>query len=414
MVSTGWRTAATVIIIIIGAALLTFSVYIWRRQKMLRRGAQLPEMQQRFMSSYAGDPEAHMPLLFTANGTPPLPPKTQPTSHQRDRSGDVDEWGFRIRVPPARVPVPPMTMPEPSEAVDVGDKAAGHQRDPEAAIPMPEPSVIHKLFPTPSLLQFPRLQFTRQNTRLGRLPSLRIQFLRESNQVVSSPIYGFPEPDKRASLPASTSSGPSTLSRPFATMATSPLPPLEPVSPISISRSSPSTTGMQPERNDSIAIKTERSDSIASVGHNLFTRKTSTEDASYQAFSRDSSQKSRPSATTVARGNGSASSSSSGVASGSGLRRGTTWTPNVLGNYSHWKGVVQDTWAANVQEQQAEMSMPRVESPTGQIRVADAYRPMPTVSEAPENVVAVALPRPLPQPPAVRPTLTVDTGVAGS
>ena len=278
---------------------------------------------------------------------------------------------------------------------------------------MPEPSVIHKLFPTPSLLQFPRLQFTRQNTRLGRLPSLRIQFLRESNQVVSSPIYGFPEPDKRASLPASTSSGPSTLSRPFATMATSPLPPLEPVSPISISRSSPSTTGMQPERNDSIAIKTERSDSIASVGHNLFTRKTSTEDASYQAFSRDSSQKSRPSATTVARGNGSASSSSSGVASGSGLRRGTTWTPNVLGNYSHWKGVVQDTWAANVQEQQAEMSMPRVESPTGQIRVADAYRPMPTVSEAPENVVAVALPRPLPQPPAVRPTLTVDTGVAG-
>ncbi|KAI9061372.1 hypothetical protein FKP32DRAFT_1604887 [Trametes sanguinea] len=382
MVSTGWRTACSVIVIIVGAALLTFGVYVWRRQKMARRATAVPEMRQRFMSSYANDPESHMPLLYSASRNPPVPPKTQPTSRQSDRLPEVDEWGFRLRPsPPRRVPVPP--MPELSES-DMRDKetsALAHHEpsDVEAAISMPEPSVVHNLFQAPSFLSFPRVQFSRQNTRLGRLPSLKVQFVRESSRVVSSPVQGLP--DKRASLPQSDSSGPSTLSRPFATMANSPLPPLEPVSPISITRSSPS---LEP-------IKSERSDSIQSIGHNLFTRKGSGEDGSYQGFSRNSSQQSRLQTGAVARGNGSASSGSSSGASGSGLRRATTWTPNVLASYSPWKGVVGEGWTEPEQPQhehppqlqpgqggQQPVASPPPSSPTGQIRVADAYRPMPT------------------------------------
>ncbi|KAI0363998.1 hypothetical protein BV20DRAFT_59823 [Pilatotrama ljubarskyi] len=386
MVSTGWRTAATVIIIIIGAAMLTFGVFLWRRQRMLRRAAQHPEMQQRFMSSYAGDLEAHTPLLYS-DITPPLPPKTLPSSHQRAPSGAVDELGFKLRVPPARVPVPP--MPVRSPAPDTREVCVSRS-DPEAAMPMPEPSALHKLFPSAALLQFPRVQFSRTNTRVGRLPSLHIQFLRESEQVVSSPMHGLPDPDKRISLPESTVSAPSTLSRPFATMAKSPLPPLEPlepISPISITRSSPTSVS-----------KTDRSDSVGSIGHNLFTRKASAEDMSCAAFSRNPSQQSRLSPGTIVRGNGSASSASSG-SSQALLRRATTWTPNVLASYSPWKGVVQENgWAVDGQ-QSGEAGPSRVESPGGQIRVADAYRPMPTLTETAENVAAATMPRPLPAEP---------------
>ncbi|OSC98471.1 hypothetical protein PYCCODRAFT_1003363 [Trametes coccinea BRFM310] len=405
MVSTGWRTACSVIVIIIGAALLTFGVYVWRRQKMARRAASVPEMRQRFVSSYANDPESHMPLLYSASRNPPVPPKTQPTSRQSDRSADVDEWGFRLRPsPPRRVPVPP--MPELSDMRDKETSALAQleHSDVEAAISMPEPSVVQNLFQAPSFLSFPRVQFSRQNTRLGRLPSLKVQFVRESSRVVSSPVQNLP--DKRASLPQSDSSGPSTLSRPFATMASSPLPPLEPVSPISITRSSPS---IEP-------IKSERSDSIQSIGHNLFTRKASGEDTYFQAFSRNSSQQSRLPSGAVARGNGSASSGSSSGASGSGLRRATTWTPNVLASYSPWRGVVEEGWAEPEQPQrnhppqlqpgqggQQLAGSPAPSSPTGQIRVADAYRPMPTVSEMPEPALSITipvLPRPLPLPPS--------------
>ncbi|KAI0351990.1 hypothetical protein OH77DRAFT_1523680 [Trametes cingulata] len=342
-------------------------------------------MQQRFMSSYAGDPEAHTPLLYD-DITPPLPPKTQVSSHQRDPSGAADEWGYKLRVSPSRVPVPPMPTPTPPPEVR---EVSTSRNDPEAAMPTPEPSAFYKLFPTATLLQFPRVQFSRTNTRMGRLPSLHIQFLRESERVVSSPTSGLPEPDKRVSLPQSTISAPSTLSRPFATMSSSPLPPLEPISPISISRSSPTSQSK---------TSPERSDSIGSVGHHLFARKASAEDVSSLAFSRNPSQQSRPSpgtgALTLARGNGSASSASS---TAGGLRRATTWTPNVLASYSPWKGVVQGNgWADGLQAPDAGPS--RVESPGGQIRVAEAYRPMPTLTETVENVAAASFQRPLSEP----------------
>ncbi|KAI0669443.1 hypothetical protein C8Q78DRAFT_177377 [Trametes maxima] len=408
MVSTGWRTAATVIIIVVGAALLTLAAHIWRRQKMRRRVADHPEMQQRFMSSYAGDPESHMPLLYADSGPPP-PPKTQVSSHQRDLSGDVDEWGFRLRTPPTRVPVPPMPISR-DPSLNVSEAPREHNDlDATPPVSVPEPSILHKLFPTPALLQFPRIQFSRDTTtpgRRGRIPSLRIQFLRESNQVVSSPTYAFPEPDTRSSLPESASSAPSTLSRPFATMSTTPLPPIakvEPISPISISHTSPSSAA------PSVAANTERSDSVGSVGHNLFARKFS--DASTYGFSRNPSQQSRVSpggsssgggggsgSGSVSRGNGSASSGSS--VGGGPLRRATTWAPNVLASYSPWKGIVQgDYLEVAPQHGAGEVGSPsRIESPTGHIRVADAYRSMPTVLEAPENVPAPSMPRPVVDP----------------
>ncbi|CDO77606.1 hypothetical protein BN946_scf184936.g31 [Trametes cinnabarina] len=416
MVSTGWRTACSVIVIIIGAALLTFGVYIWRRQKMLRRAANVSEMRQRFGRSYANDPEAYLPLLYTTRN-PAVPPKTPPTSRQADRSGDVDEWGFRLRPSPLRrVPVPP--MPDLSDIQEKETSALAHS-DPQAAISMPEPSVLHDVSQTPSFFSFPRVQFTRRDTRLGRLPSLKVQFVRESNRVVSSPVQDLAA--KRVSLPQSEFSRPSTLSRPFATMANSPLPTLEPVSPISITRSSPSTDARSSPSVE--PIKSERSDSIASVGHNLFTRRTSGEDVSYQAFSRNSSQRSRPLLPeTVGRGNGSGSSGSSSRASGSGLRRATTWMPNVLASYSPWKGVIEADWTESEQHPRRErehllqlppgqppepVESPPPVSPAGQIRVADAYRPMPTVSEMPEppalSIFIPAPPRPLPAPPSQPP-----------
>ncbi|KAI0645009.1 hypothetical protein C8Q79DRAFT_745557 [Trametes meyenii] len=407
MVSTGWRTAATVIIIIVGAALLTLTAYIWRRQKMRRRMADHPEMQQRFMSSYAGDPESHMPLLYTDAG-PPLPPKTQVSSYQRDLSGDVDEWGFRLRTPPVRVPVPPMPISR-DPSLNVSEAPRDHNDlDATPPVPVPEPSVLHRLFPTPALIQFPKIQFSRDTTpgRRGRIPSLRIQFLRESNQIVSSPTYAFPEPDKRTSLPESASSVPSTLSRPFATMSTSPLPPiapLGPISPIDISHTSPSGATPSSDRDaSSVAANTERSDSIGSVGHNLFARKVSDASTTY-GISRNPSQQSRVSpgsgSGSVSRGNGSASSGSSvgGGGGGGALRRATTWAPNVLASYSPWKGIVQESYLDAGAGAEAG-SPSRVESPTGHIRVADAYRSMPTVLEAPENVPAPSMPRPVVDP----------------
>ncbi|KAI0629656.1 hypothetical protein C8Q77DRAFT_1212500 [Trametes polyzona] len=402
-----WRTACTVIVIFIGAALLTFAVFIWRRRKMLRRPAPRPEMQQRFMSSYAFDPEAHTPLLYS-EAAPPLPPKTQTTAHHRDRSGDVDEWGFKLRVPPPRVPVPPLYLPSEPKADEEGARPRSNA---DSTIPMPEPSVVHKLFTPSTLLQFPKLQLTRDNTRVGRFPSLHIQFVRESSQVVSSPAATtFPEPDKRVSLPESMSSVPSTLSRPFATMSNSPLPPvppIPPISPISISHVS-ETSG---------ALST-RSDSVASVGRNLFARKASGEDVSEIGFSRASSQQSRPPRTPIPTTNGAASRSSSSGSrplahdpslslSSGAQRQETAWSPNVMASYSPWQGLVRDSWSsAGDSEPLPEPGSSRaVESPTGQIRVADAWRPMPTLEEGPESVVGAraSMPRPLPEPPASPP-----------
>ncbi|KAI0827746.1 hypothetical protein BC628DRAFT_1368232 [Trametes gibbosa] len=354
---------------------------------MSRRIAPRPEMQQRFASSYALDPEAHQPLLYT-EATPPLPPKTQPTARQDVRSGDVDEWGFRLRAQPVRVPVPPMYVSEPESMEERARPPSGP--DVAAPISMPEPSVVHRLFPTSALLQFPKIQFTRDNPRLGRLPSLRIQFLRESNQVVSSPVTDmFPDNDRRLSV----SSGPSTLNRPFATMAVSPLVPLAPLSPVSISRVSPSA----------------RSDSVASVGQHLFARKASAEDGSDVMFSRASSQPDGLSPSNVlGQGNGSSASFASSARSdaNSGMRVDTAWSPNVMASYSPWKGVVHGSWTEPSQLHVQARSPQLVESPAGQLRVMDAWRPMPTVSENTENAATISglsLPRPLPEPPATTP-----------
>ncbi|KAI0765704.1 hypothetical protein BD413DRAFT_615603 [Trametes elegans] len=374
MVSVRWRTAAIVIIIIIGAALLTFAVHIWRRQQALRRAARLPdpEMQPRFMGSYAGDPESHMPLL-PADLSPPVPPKTQQPSHQRERSADIDELGFMLRPQSSRMPAPP--MPSPVAAYDPArkDGVARSRGEPQDVTSMPEPSVFQRLFSNAPLLQFPKVQFGRTNTRMGRMPSLHIHFSQESTQIVSSPVEDvFPDIDRYERLPQSVASTASMLSRPFATMAAS-IPPLQRLSPISMlhpithmpsihapatAASSPSSVAPPSVLPPSSGTQSVRSDSIGSVGHHLFTRKATGEDATSSAtFSRNSSQQSRPSPGTVesaaiARGNGSASSRSSGVGGGGGslyapaaVRRSSTWTPNVLASYSPWKGVVQGGWA---------------------------------------------------------------------
>ncbi|OJT11743.1 hypothetical protein TRAPUB_11731 [Trametes pubescens] len=336
-------------------------------------------------ATYAFDPEAHTPLLYS-EATPPLPPKTQSTTRQADSErygdADADEWGFRLRPPPTRVPVPPMYPIEPEHEPEPTEGSTRPRSTPDAAaIPAPEPSVVHKFFSNSALLQFPKIQFTR-DPATRRLPSLHIQFLRESSQVVSSPANAaFPDHNKRASLPESTSSGPSILSRPFATMANSPLPPVAPLSPISMEPPEP-----EPQTSTSTA-PTGRNDSITSIGHHLFARATSTDDVSEATFSRTTSQRSglklSPSPSVLARGNGSASSSSAGTSGGS------AWTPNVMASYSPWKGVVRDSWA--------EPSPGRVESPEGHLRVADAWRPMPTLEEnlSLENVgVGVSVPAP--------------------
>ncbi|KAI8970987.1 hypothetical protein BD414DRAFT_501294 [Trametes punicea] len=389
-VSTAWRTACAIIVIILGAALLTLVVYIWRRQKALRRPTGDPDMRQRFMNSYAGDPEARLPLLDTGEA-PSLPPKTRTDSFHKDSPGEADEWGVKMLPSPPRGP--DKSMPDLSELRDEASESALPRSNPEAVVSMPEPSLIHRLF-----LHLPRIQFPRDNTRLGRLPSLRVQFLRESNQVVSAPVQGMPALDKRASLPLSTSSGPSTPSRPFATMASSPPRPISPASPTSAPQSPRAT-------NES---HTERSNSIASIGHHLFSRKASGEDIAYFAFSRNPSQYSRlmPGPMGAAPGSGSASSESHSAGSASGLRRSSTWTPNILASYSPWKGVVQESWTeasplhSPLPEEPSQVeSALRPESPTGQLRLAEAYRPMPTLSEMPESVAATTIPRALPEPP---------------
>lgn len=401
-VSTGWRTACAVIVILVGAALLTFGIFVWRRAKMLRgAGAPhpRPDMQQRFMhATYAFDPEAHTPLLYS-EATPPLPPKTQPSTRQAeaeaerygDADADADEWGFRLRPPPTRVPVPPMYPTEPEPQLEPTAESTRPRSTPAAAAnttPVPEPSAMQKFFSNPALLQFPKIQFTR-DPATRRLPSLHIQFLRESSQVVSSPVNAaFSDHSKRASLPESTSSGPSVLSRPFATMANSPLPPVAPLSPISMDPEPQMEPSMGP---------TGRNDSITSIGHHLFARATSADDVSEATFSRTTSQRSAlklsPAPSVLARGNGSASSSSAGTSS-SGMG---AWAPNVMASYSPWKGVVRGSWS----EPSGGPSPGRVESPEGHLRVADAWRPMPTLEEnfSLENVaLGGSVPRRLPGP----------------
>ncbi|KAI0800222.1 hypothetical protein C8Q74DRAFT_398942 [Fomes fomentarius] len=306
MVSTGWRTASTVIIIVVGAALLTFAIFIYRRQKQLREGPIGPEMQQRYKGSFAGDPEAHTPLLMVGGELPPIPPKSAPFAHQRNLSvesftyqrngpsvGDLREVGGRVRAPRPRVPVPPM-FPEPSVPA-IQERRSLHG-EPKAAppFPVPEPASPSKplLFPFANI-QFPRIQI-KSDGKKGRLPSLRIEFQRESNQVISSPGSAYrPPPSAKHTPPPSTVSAPSTYSRPFATMASSPLPEIPRISPIAIDRRSPTASAPNSAANSVINIAREDasspSTSVQDVGHGLFTRKLSTEAGSFQTMSRNSS-----------------------------------------------------------------------------------------------------------------------------
>ncbi|KAI1790375.1 hypothetical protein LXA43DRAFT_512182 [Ganoderma leucocontextum] len=455
MVSTGWRTACAVIVIIVGAALLTFAVFVYRRRNYFGRAQNRPEMRQRFMSSQADDPEAHISLLNASEMMPPVPPKTPAMSHGRsfsggrpsfpshDRStsyGSADELGEpfreRTRSAPTRVPVPPL-FPEPE--IDV-ERVSYQDGEPDAPMSMPEPSLPS----SPSLLDrihFPRIQLNTQGGRKGRMPSLKISFVRESNQAISSPGNGYRPPSHLEGRPPSASSGPSSLSRPFATMSKSPLPPIRPVSPlslvntnISIHAQSPSTraaTPQDPPQNanwDSSAaaapppgsplppeheaerLSASSPTSITTVGldnfsRNLFTRNLSTDgSSSCPSFtvSRGSSyQTGRPiSMSDVARhsslssGSGSGAGAGAGSASGQGLRRATTWVPNVLAPYSPWHNVVPMPGGGDAHDP---ASSP---SPTGQLRVADAYRPMPTLQENPSETASVSpitLPRSLPE-----------------
>ncbi|KAI0753378.1 hypothetical protein C8Q80DRAFT_1351650 [Daedaleopsis nitida] len=433
MVSTGWRTASTVIIIVVGAALLTFAIFIYRRQKMLREGLIAPDMQQRYMDSYAGDPEAHTPLLFPPESVPPLPPKTEPfllqrstssfqiLAHQRNGSsvGSVRDREDRV----GRVPVPPM-FPEPSIVSEQRRSLHGDSKAP--AVPFPElspaPAYRQFLFPLANL-QFPRIQIKSDGTK-RRFPSLRIEFLREHNQVISSPGEAYNASTTRQTPPPSSTSAPSTYSRPFATMGTSPVPqvpPLPSISPIYIARQSPSTVsnrttnGSAPNSAaDSVLEADEYSSpaSVQSVGQGLFSRKLSTEDASFQTVSRNSSTRpvsdpGRPSRTFSTSSRSSLSNpnsnSSSGSSVGAPLRRTTTWVPNVMASYSPWHGVVSQ---ARYQPGGAKDAGDRPESPTGELRVADAYRPMPTVQETPELTPAT-LPSSLPE--AIPPYMQVPS-----
>ncbi|PIL33741.1 hypothetical protein GSI_04366 [Ganoderma sinense ZZ0214-1] len=443
MVATGWRTACAVIVIIVGAALLTFAVFVYHRQKYFGRVLGRPEMRQRFMSSQTDDPEAHISLLNASEMMPPIPPKTPVMSHGRsfsggrpsflfhdrgvsygsaDELGEPESYHDKPRSAPTRVPVPPM-FPKPE--IHVEQPSYG------VPIPMPEPSLL----PSPSLLdriQFPRIQLNAQGDRKGRLPSLKISFVRESNQVISPPgdQYRPPSHLEADGRPPSASSGPSSLSRPFATMSTSPLPPIRPVSPLSLANTnisihaqSPSTRAASPQDPAPHADKrppplpldheTERLSassptSITTAGldnfsRNLFTRNPSTEGSSISpslAVSRGSSYQAGRPISDVARhsslssGSGSGSGVGSGVGSapGQGLRRATTWVPNVLASYSPWHNVVPIPGSGG-----DAASSP---SPTGQLRVPDGYRPMPTLEENPSEATSVSpitLPRSLPE-----------------
>ncbi|KAI0740802.1 hypothetical protein C8Q76DRAFT_709061 [Earliella scabrosa] len=423
-VSTGWRTASTVIIIIVGAVLITFAVFIYRRRKTWREGSNAPEMQQRYMDSFAGDPEAHTPLLIPPDGAgmPPIPPKTEPFAHDRSTSslgglthhrngssiGGLGELGDATRSRPSRVPVPPM-FPQPSVVSDHRPSFHDEHKPPPVSFPVPETASSNKspLFPFPQI-QFPRIQI-KSDGKKGRLPSLRIEFQRESNQVVSSPGVAYPNLPTKDTPPASTISAPSTNSRPFATMASSPLPHIPRISPINITRQSPSTAS-PPHSSANSVMQVEEPSSPASaqdVGRGLFTRKLSTEDSSTYTISRNSSARPvsdpvRPhtrtlssasrSSIALSRG-GSAVGSASGSSSsgGTGLKRATTWVPNVMASYSPWHGVL----ARNGQAKDKEGEKP--ESPTGELRLPEGYRPMPTLAETPE-VTPATIPSSLPSP----------------
>ena len=309
----------------------------------------------------------------------------------------------------------------------------------DGRIPMPEPSVP----PSPSLLdriQFPRIQLNAQGGRKGRMPSLKISFVRESNQVISSPgdRYRPPSHLEVDGRPPSASSGPSSLSRPFATLSTSPLPPLPPIRPvsplslantnISIRAESPSTRAATPQEppphtnwdagsgalapqmpeplpleHEAERLSASSPTSITTAGldnfsRNLFTRNLSTEGSSSSpsiAVSRGSSyQTGRPmSMSDVARHSSLSSGSGSGVGSPpgqQGLRRATTWVSNVLASYSPWHNVVPIPGGDAA-------SSP---SPTGQLRIPEGYHPMPTLSENPSETASVSpitLPRSLPE-----------------
>ncbi|TBU56298.1 hypothetical protein BD310DRAFT_1040619 [Dichomitus squalens] len=459
MVSTGWRTASAVIIIVVGSALFTFAVFVYRRRRYLRQDPNRPEMRQRFMRSHADDPEAHVSLLRASDMTPPVPPKPPTMSHGRSLSGQTptfpthgrslsngptNEWGEpdrqRTRSTPTRVPVPPM-FPEHQVVVE----RPSYDGEGGAPISMPEPSLSH----TPSIferIQLPRIQFTTSGGgRKGRFPSLQIAFVRESNQVISSPADGYHPPPNNEGPPLSASSGSSSLSRPFATMSTSPLPHIKPVSPISmtlstvsVSRQSPSTVGPQSDtstvdtpspREPSLPASTSsditspsdsRLGSPASINtaglddfsRNLFSRKLSTEGghtSSGFTLSRGSScQTGRPTSdpgrparqSSLSSGSASASGSSSKAAN---LRRASTWVPNVLASYSPWHNVVPDALTdSSSRPGERERGDSQVESPTGQIRVADAYRPMPTLEENPSEVSPVTLALSLPESPPLQ------------
>ncbi|RDX48594.1 hypothetical protein OH76DRAFT_641801 [Lentinus brumalis] len=388
----------------------------------MRRFPKTPEMQQRFKRSYAaGDPEAHMPLLDT-EAIPPLPPKTETAMHHRNLSsmdwtqthqrndgssrGGLNEWETKVRGPPSRVPVPPM-FPEPM-VFPQQRYSLHHNTDTAMAMPEPEPAPAPRspLFHLPQF-SFPRLQI-KTDGKKGRIPSLRIEFMRESNQVVSSPAEAASEWTHVSHPPASSVSAPSTIGRPFATMAASPLPEiprLSSISTIDITRASPSlppSAGSTPQSAVNSVVQSDVSTpgSIDDVGVNLFSRKLSTEGTSFQTVSRNSSAQAVSRTSSVRpisdpgrpKRNGSVSSGSSGSGisaggRGANLRRATTWVPNVFASYSPWHGVVPGTGE--------ERSREPLESPTGQLRIPDGYRPMPTLEETPEATPAT-IPTPLP------------------
>ena len=429
-----------------------------------------------------------MPLLNTG-AFPPLPPKTEHATHHRNMSsgdwasiptpgpqwnnasslaGGTNDWGTKaqVRGPPSRVPVPPL-FPEPMAPAEQRDSFHSHPDHPmptPISMPEPEPAPVPVPAQAPApasrspLFHLPQISFPRiQIGKKGRIPSLRIEFLRESNQVVSSPAAeGAGVRDwARMSNAASSVSAPSTNSRPFATMARmhtssdSPLPPIPRVSPIStididITRQSPSlppapssaaspspsspsspdprsavTSIYQSDSGAGASTPGGSGSSVQDVGHGLFTRKLSTEDTtSFQTVSRNSSAQAVSRASSLLRlasdpgaraanpkrtystssgssgsAAGSAGSSGSGAGAGGGgtnLRRATTWVPNVLASYSPWRGVVPGT-GEDASSPSSSLSLRgtlTLESPTGQIRVADAYRPMPTLEETPEATPA--------------------------
>ena len=451
-VSTGWRTAGTVIIIIIGSAFLTFAVFIWRRRRQARQFPDRPAKQQMFMRPYANDPEAHMPLLVAGiDGLPPLPPKNEKAGHARERSmenGANEQWdprADRVRAPPSRVPVP-LLSPLPEPTISEPLSSAYELVPPSADIPV----TLSNTPPTPasggwvppfglSQVRFPKIEFNRDG-RKSRLPSLHISFQREQSHAVSSPGQVEYRPSTHITPPSSSVSRPSTLNRPFATMSTEPLPEIPRMSPIEITRQSPSTVrssqasslmgSMANVPSDVASVgalpfpmsppsRGESPTSAVSVGAHLFSRKLSTEGASVQTVSRASSAQATSSSGTtrtssvsggrplseaaLIRAASSRSSSFLEQRDGRGapapLRRSTTWVPNVLASYSPWHSVVSSQRSPG-STSDVESEHPGAESPPGHLRVAEGYRPMPTLEETPEvTATPITFPVPLPASP---------------